>query len=56
MEQDIQGENHWFELASGQWVQGLLARHGSEQRVYVVTIHPEMAEAIYPRWPRIVSG
>ena len=56
MEKDISGESHWFELTSGQWVQGLVARSGTEQRVYVVTINPQMAEAIHPRWPRIVSG
>ena len=56
MEKDIEGKSHWFELTSGQWIQGLVARQGSEQRVYVVTINPEMAEAVHPRWPRIVSG
>ena len=56
MEKDIEGKSHWFTLTSGQWVQGLVARQGSEQRVYVVTITPEMAEAVHPRWPRIVSG
>lgn len=56
MEKDIQGESQWFELTSGQWVQGLLAQNGRERRVYVVIIHPEIAEAVHPRWPRIVSG
>jgi hypothetical protein len=56
MEQDIQGNNHWFKLTSGQWVQGLVAHHDGEQRVYVVTIHPQMPEAIHTRWPRIVSA
>lgn len=56
MEQDIQGRGHWFTLTSGQWVQGLLARHDREQRVYVVTLQPEIPGALYPRWPRIVSA
>ncbi len=56
MEKDIEGKSHWFELTPGQWVQGLVARQGNEQRVYVVTINPEMPEAVHPRWPRIVSG
>lgn len=56
MEKDIQGKSHWFTLTPGQWVQGLLARQGVEQRVYVVTIHPEMPDALHPRWPRIVSA
>jgi hypothetical protein len=56
MEKDIQGESLWFTLTPGQWVQGLVARQGAELRVYVVTIHPEMPDAVHPRWPRIVSG
>ena len=56
MEKDIEGESHWYELTAGQWIQGLVARQGNEQRVYVVTIHPEMPDAVHPRWPRIVSG
>lgn len=55
MEKDIQGDSHWFELHSGQWVQGLVARNGGKQRVYVVTITPEMPEAVYAHWPRIIT-
>lgn len=56
MEKDIQGQSHWFPLIAGQWVQGLLARQGEEQRVYVVTITPQMPDAVHERWPRIVSA
>jgi hypothetical protein len=56
MERDIQGESHWFSLPSGQWVQGLVAREGDERRVYVVTIAPESPEALYERWPRIITA
>lgn len=56
METDIQGTDYWFELNSGQWVQGLVARDGREQRVYVVTITPEMPEALHQRWPRIITA
>ncbi len=55
MEKDIQGDSHWFELNSGQWIQGLVARDGGERRVYVVTITPEMPEAVHERWPRIIT-
>lgn len=56
MEKDIEGHSHWFDLTNGQHVQGLIARDGAEQRVYVVTITPEMSDAVHERWPRVVSG
>jgi len=56
MEKDLEGHSHWYDLARGQWIQGLVARHRQERRVYVVTIEPELADAIYNRWPRIMSG
>ncbi len=56
MEKDIQGQSHWFPLTGGQWVQGLLARQKDEQRVYVVTITPQMPDAVHERWPRIITA
>ena len=56
MEQDIEGHSHWHDLTKGQWLQGLVARYRHERRVYVVTIEPQMADAVYGRWPRIMSG
>jgi hypothetical protein len=56
MEKDIEGQSHWFDLVKGQWIQGLVARDGTEQRIYVVTITPEMSEALHERWPRIMTG
>lgn len=56
MEKDLEGLSHWFDLTKGQWVQGLVARDGAEQRVYVVTVTPEMDDAVHERWPRILSG
>ena len=56
MEKDLKGHSHWFDLTKGQWIQGLVARYQHERRVYVVTIEPEMAEAVHERWPRIMSG
>lgn len=55
MEKDIIGNSHWFDLTKGKYIQGLVARDGQEQRVYVVTVDPVMAEAVHERWPRIVS-
>ena len=56
MEKDLEGHSHWFDLTRGQWIQGLVARSQQERRVYVVTIEPELPEAVHDRWPRIMSG
>jgi len=56
MERDIEGQSHWFDLVEAQWIQGLVARDGHEQRIYVVTVEPELESAIHERWPRIMSG
>ena len=55
MEKDLMGVSHWFDVIEGQWIQGLLAQHGQEERVYVVTIAPEHEAAIHERWPRILN-
>jgi hypothetical protein len=55
MEKDIHAVSHWFDLTRGQWIQGLVAREADEMRVYVVTIVPEMDDAVHERWPRIVT-
>jgi hypothetical protein len=56
MEKDFEGHSHWYDLTRGQWIQGLVARCRHERRVYVVTIEPELADAMHDRWPRIMSG
>ncbi len=56
MEKDFEGHSHWYDLTRGQWIQGLVARDGHERRVYVVTVEPELPDAIHEHWPRIRSG
>ena len=56
MEKDLEGRSHWYDLTRGQWIQGLVARNGHEQRVYVVTVEPALEDAVHDRWPRLVSG
>ena len=51
----MESKSHWFELPGGQWIQGLIAHNGYEQRIYVVTIEPTMEDAIHDRWPRIMN-
>jgi hypothetical protein len=57
MEKDHAGHSHWYPLADGQWLQGLVATRGEEQRVYVVTLVPteDAPRALHSRWPRIVT-
>ena len=56
MEKDLEGHTRWYDLTRGQWIQGLVARINYEQRVYVVTVEPELADAVHDRWPRLISG
>ncbi|MEJ2592520.1 MAG: hypothetical protein P8178_14195 [Candidatus Thiodiazotropha sp.] len=56
MEKDIEDTGRWFDVTPGKWIQGLVARWEHERRVYVVTITPEMEDAAYARWPRILSS
>lgn len=55
MEKDIEGNSHWFDLIRGQFIQGLVARQAGKRLVYVVTVTPEMPDAVHERWPRILS-
>ncbi len=54
MEKDRNKKSHWFDLQTGTYIQGLIARFDDECRVYVVTIKPDF-KAIHDRWPRIVG-
>lgn len=56
MEKDIEGHSRWFDITPGKWIQGLIAHWNNERRVYVVTITPELEDAAYERWPRILCG
>ncbi|MDG2229162.1 MAG: hypothetical protein P8L74_03470 [Gammaproteobacteria bacterium] len=56
MEKDHEGKSHWFDLIQGQWIQGLIAAENQEQRLYVVTIEPELEFSVHDRWPIVMSG
>ncbi len=56
MEKDFEGHSHWFDITPGQWIQGLLTYAETEPRIYIVTIIPELEQAIHERWPRVMSG
>ena len=56
MEKDHDKKSHWLEVPANQIIQGLLARHDNETRVYVVTTDaPAEYNYIHDRWPRLVS-
>ena len=54
MKTDYEGRVHWYEIARGQVIQGLLAHNENEYRVYIVTLIPELLDICHDRWPRIV--
>jgi putative SOS response-associated peptidase YedK len=56
MEKDHERQSHWFDVPAGQAIQGLLANHQDQMRVYVVTIDtPAEYHWIHDRWPRLVE-
>lgn len=55
MEKDFEGRPCWYEVVKGKLMQGLLARHENEYRVYVVTIDPEDLANYHYRWPHIIN-
>ena len=44
MEKDKRGKSHWYPLFPSNGMQGLVARDGDEQRVYIVTIKPTLPD------------
>lgn len=56
MERDIEGKAHWWQVTKGHWLQGLLASYDQEKRLYLVTLTPEREDALFQRWPRLVSA
>src|SRR3990167_6476669 len=55
MEKNFEGKSCWYEVTKGKYIQGLLAQHGNEYRVYIVTIDPEDLTNCHYRWPNIVN-
>ena len=56
MEKDHDKKSHWFEVQANKVIQGLLAQHNDEIRVYVVTTDtPAEYNYIHDRWPRIID-
>lgn len=55
MEKDFEGKTCWYEITKGKCIQGLLAQHDNEYRLYIVTIDPEDLTNCHYRWPHIVS-
>ena len=56
MEHDVMGNAHWFKVMPGQYLQGMLARHGQQMRVYVIELNCNAEDTFFERWPRIVNA
>lgn len=54
MEKDFEGNSRWYEVTKGKCIQGLLAHHENEYRLYIVTIEPEDLMNCHYRWPHII--
>ena len=53
---DAEQRAHWHDLKPGEYIQGLLAELGTQNRVYVVTVDPPDGSKTWSDWPRVVSG
>jgi putative SOS response-associated peptidase YedK len=56
MEKDHERKSHWINVMPGHAIQGLLANHENEIRLYVVTADtPAEYNWIHDRWPQLVE-
>ncbi|MDM8347665.1 hypothetical protein P8H27_01965 [Pseudomonas sp. sp1636] len=54
MEKDEAKVSHWFDLAEGAMIEGLVIGDGEQQRVYVITTDaPGEHQWVHDRWPLI---
>jgi len=55
MERDFEGIQRWYEVTQGKCLQGLLAQHDNEYRLYIVTIEPDDLMNCHYKWPHIIT-
>jgi hypothetical protein len=55
MEKNYEGRACWYEVTKGKCIQGLLAQHDNEYRLYIVTVDPEDLTNCHYRWPHIMT-
>jgi hypothetical protein len=55
MEKDFEGTQRWYEVTPGKCLQGLLARHENEYRLYIVTIEPDDLMNCHYKWPHLIT-
>lgn len=54
MEKDQGRVSHWFDLETGQTIEGLVIDDGDQQIVYVITTEPPVGLGlVHDRWPLI---
>ena len=56
MEKNFENKSCWYEITKGKCIQGLLAKHENEYRIYIVTIDPEDLMNCHYRWPHIITN
>lgn len=56
MQADIEEVCQWFDVTAGQFIQGVVMQHNNEQRAYIVVMTPSNRDAIYERWPKLMSA
>ena len=52
---DFEGQLRWYDLVPGQWLHGAYLCEGTEQRVYILTLEPDLPEVPHPLWPKVIS-
>lgn len=56
MEKDEERSSHWIDVTPGMAIQGLLAQHDKDRRIYIVTVDtPAEYSWVHDRWPRLVK-
>lgn len=56
LDMDFTGQQRWYDVVPGYWVQGMLAKHQTEHRVYIVTITVAQPRGGEGQWPRILHN
>jgi hypothetical protein len=52
--QDVDNNQHWFDVAEKKFIQGLLLQSNNEARCYIVTLTQHIDKTTYLLWPLIV--
>lgn len=54
---DLEGQNKWYIITQGNWLEGVILRDHQEMRVYIVMLSPQSPkepQGFYSHWPSII--